>query len=293
MLSFFQYNTTKQLWRLQRIADSFGNEVLLSYGIDTTGRTVWTITDGDRRQRIFFATHQVDGVDVEYVDEIKLTVFGGDRAGDSQAASYHFHYTSTEIMRNGQDSDLEVTSEKVTVPLLTELSLPDGSSFTMAYANDPCSSWVGCTMEPDETGLLRTLTLPTGGGLQWSYQTWAYESHGPWDEHPTGDCVKPDTVIQYQSAGVRERRLLNKLGNPIATWTYTTWEGWSRFHHISEERRTMVVSPEGNATVHYFRANSEKYGNAADFEIPVWDFGLPYTRRYTYDNDEIETDDDL
>jgi hypothetical protein len=100
-------------------------------------------------------------------------------------------------------------------------------------------------------------------------------------------------VIQYQSAGVRERHLLDAAGAVTATWTYTTWEGWSRFHHISEERRTIVVSPEGNATVHYFRANSEKYGNAADLEIPVWDFGLPYTRRYTYDNDEIETDDEL
>ncbi|MCP4662519.1 MAG: hypothetical protein GY856_44550, partial [bacterium] len=104
--------------------------------------------------------------------------------------------------------------------------------------------------------------------------------------------MKPDTVIQYQSAGVRERRLLDNSENMIATWTYTTWEGWSRFHHISEERRTMVVSPEGNAAVHYLRANSEKYGNAADLEIPVWDFGLPYTRRYTFDNDGDDSDAD-
>ena len=54
----------------------------------------------------------------------------------------------------------------------------------------------------------------------------------------------------------------------------------------------MVVSPEGNATVHYFRANPEKYGNAADLEIPVWDFSLPYTRRYTFDNDGDDTDAD-
>jgi hypothetical protein len=59
-------------------------------------------------------------------------------------------------------------------PLLTKITLPDGSSFDFTYYTDPVN---GC-----EQGALRTVTLPTKGEVEYKYdklylpQTFCYAS---------------------------------------------------------------------------------------------------------------------
>jgi hypothetical protein len=159
--SFFKYDTANDKWRLQRIGDRFSNDILFGYGTDPdTNRPVWTISDGHREQKIYFTTRQVEGVDVEYVEEIELSAFGSDTT-----ASYLFSYTDTQIARNGQHSDPDVGTEDPWVPLLTTLTLPDSTSYTMSY-------YTSIGTVADRPGVIRKLTLPTGGAMQWSYQTY-------------------------------------------------------------------------------------------------------------------------
>jgi hypothetical protein len=172
--SFFKYDSVNNKWRLESIEDRFNNSILFDYGVDPeSGRTMWTIDDGHREQKVCFTTRLVEGIDVEYVAEIELSASGG------STASYVFSYTDTQIARNGQHNDPDVGSEDPWVPLLTNLELPDGSSYSMSY-------YPSIGTVPDRPGVIRKLILPTGGAMQWSYQTCYYSGHARED---MGSCV--------------------------------------------------------------------------------------------------------
>ena len=272
--SFFKHDPANEKWRLERIGDRFSNDILFDYDTDpVSGRTMWTISDGHREQKVYFTTRQAEGVDVEYIDEVELSAFGAETT-----ASYFFTYTDTEIERNGQHDDPDVGTTNPWVPLLTMLTLPDSSTYTMSYY-ETCST-TPCDLEDDQPGVIKKLTLPTGGAMEWTYQTYFYSSSAQEDGCVANPCYNCKRVVQFQSAGVKERRYLDRNDAQTALWSYRTWEGWNQYASISEERRTVVTSPEGDDTVYYFRANPEKYGNCADFSITVWDYGLPFTKRY-------------
>jgi hypothetical protein len=143
------------------IRDPFGNSLMISYATPNQ----WVLSDSQGRTlRIVFRTDLPDWP-AETVDHIELAAFGG------ATAVYQFGYTMQAVGRACPNSDTSL-GNTVTVPLLTSLALPDGSSYHNTvndYVIAPPSNGL-CT---EHAGNLLGLSLPTEGRLEWSWQTYA------------------------------------------------------------------------------------------------------------------------
>lgn len=122
-----------------QIRDRFGNQV----SVDYSNPSLWRISDGHRTQKVVFKTL----VGTTVVDHIDLSAFGG--SPTTPTASWTFHYSNDD----GNNVQLtgclntDPTTALTAVPLLTQVTLPDGS----AYKHRP----------PPRRGCLQVL-LPLG-----------------------------------------------------------------------------------------------------------------------------------
>ncbi|MEW6337597.1 MAG: hypothetical protein AB1625_09400, partial [Acidobacteriota bacterium] len=297
---FVEYDTEAHKWRLVKIGDTFGNFVLIDYDVTAAGEPRWTITDSTWRMHtvLFDAAHR-------HLTKVTLAAFNG------TTAQYTFSYSWPQVHRSCLHTEdnyseylnvPEVTPGAAnTVPFLKEIARPDGSTYAMLEGSTPAyyTCCLGCVWtEPPHLcgagtdggtvapGVIKRLTLPTGGGIAWSFADNSYS----WEEATrcTGDviCARPGLLVW---SGVQQRSLLDPSGVSLGTWTYThrTTAGYGPSSDCPSkaenpgsrpEERTMVVkAPDGNATVHYFRAypGSNPYMDHTHRR----DFGLPYTRR--------------
>jgi hypothetical protein len=168
--------------KLVSIRDRFGNQVTITYSSGGDGAPIWDISDGVRTHKVTFeklnGNADPDPAYFYVVKQIDLAAFGATQA------HYVFHYNPdlsgadqpTLISRRtcvcAPNGDPEI-SHTVLVPMLTELTLPDGTSYKMSYnfgdAVDP---------KPEtDTGNLIGLTLPTLGKYEWDYQEYMFP-HG-------------------------------------------------------------------------------------------------------------------
>lgn len=100
------------------------------------------------------------------------------------------------------------------VDLLTDLILPDRSTYKFEYFEHPAydSEVYTCGVEdPDEPGLLRLIKYPTGGTVEYTYQ-----SHNDWGDIQTPcGTDKPHNIMWF--TGIKTKML---DGDSARMWTY-------------------------------------------------------------------------
>ncbi len=247
------------LQQLTQIRDRFGNALNVAYT-----NLLWTLTDTQgRTQRIYFQNVTQDGHTIEVVNRAELKAFGG------TTATYSFGYASTTIGRGCPSNDPAILTT-VVVPLLTSVSLPDGSSYQM-----PTSDYI-TNLNPESpvcrsSGDLKGLTLPTLGRLEWTYQDYIY---------PTG----AGKVHLGFSAGIATRQTRGASGDLLGTWTYTpTLVG--TLNSPTDLIRT-VTDPLGSRTEHHFRPQPRNYDYSLPFTLTVTDAGFFLSAR-TYNSSNV------
>jgi RHS repeat-associated protein len=243
----FGYNATYK-WRLTQIADRYSNYLNVTY--PTTSR--WDLTD--RHGRVHQVNFRTSAPGLNQVSTVVLKAFNG------TTATYTFSYADTVIDRNLKDDD-PTTSTTLTVPLLTGVALPDGSSYAMPTATSYCTT-------SSDTGMLKKLGLPTGGSINYEYQGYTFSTYCIGDKPGAPD--EPVYVVFNSNRGIHSRTFKDASGTQdLGTWTYTTARYWDFFGECPRdyERVTKVLSPYGDATVHYFYSHWPG----------GWPYGLPYS----------------
>jgi RHS repeat-associated protein len=194
----------------------------------TYGTLLWTLTDSQgRAHKIHFQTLTQDNQPIAVIDRVELAAFGG------ATATYHFSYASATIARACPHND-PTLGANVQVPLLTSVSLPDGSSYQV-----PVADYLTAVLPAScrSSGKLRGLTLPTLGRLEYTYQ----------------DYTLPATnkIHRQFTSGVDERRTLDAAGAPLGTWSYdTSLTGTSG----NQELKNTATDPLGHRTERWFLA---------------------------------------
>jgi RHS repeat-associated protein len=241
--------------RLVEIRDPFGNNLTVSYATANQ----WVLTDSQGRvHRIFFRTDLPSYSQV--VDHIDLAAFGG------ATATWQFGYAVQTIGRacphNDNDQSGSVGST-VTVPLLTSVTLPDGSAWKTT-ATDYVYALPGTAGCTDHAGNLTALTLSTLGRMEWVWQRYYF---------PTGSSNKPHL---QSNSGVASRAMRNPDGTLLGVWSYASAPGFPAASG-NPEHTTTVTDPLGHRTVNYF-------STALDPSFTGWsryDYSLPFTRNQT------------
>jgi hypothetical protein len=152
----------------------------------------------------------------------------------------------------------------VTVPLLTSVTLPDGSAWKTTvndYVIALPASGASCT---DAAGNLTAWTLPTLGRMEWTWQT-VYFSSG-----------STQRTYSQTNAGVATRAMRNPGGALLGEWSYGYLPS-SPPGTANREHTTTVTDPLGHKTVNYFSI-------ALDNSYTGWstyDYSLPFTRNQT------------
>ena len=242
------------------IRDPFGNQLSISYA--TANQWVLTDTQG-RTQRVWFRT-DLPGY-AQSVDHVDLVTFGG------APVTYQFNYATQVIGRPCPHNDTDQTGSlgpTVNVPLLTSLSLPDGSfwkttagDYVTAVPSGPTYPANACT---ENAGNLTAWTLPTLGRMEWTWQKVYF---------PTGSTTKPHLQT---NPGVATRGMRNADGTLQGAWGYTFGPGFPAAL-TSAEHTTTVTDPLGHRTVNYFSTSL-----AASYTgWSTYDYSLPFTRNQT------------
>lgn len=252
-------------FRLRKVWNRYGSlnapdiEVTYSDFNASGAPELWTLND--RHGRIHTVHFDGSGPFINLrVTKIDLQSFGGQRA------IYDLIYQTRNIDVSCKDTSA-TTSQRIGVPLLTEVRFPDGSSYLMAdgsggspYYFDTCWNGIG-----DVSGVLRSVVLPTGGKIAWGWQEY---------EFPPGGT----NSVFNTSAGVDKRVLADRDNNIEGIWDYKTQQfgaGPGGTPQDDPRVTTQVVNPTGDCTKHYF--------NARYYQTPSqgagWEYGLPFDYR--------------
>jgi RHS repeat-associated protein len=238
-----------------QINDRFGNQVNVCYSSSCGApANTWLIMDSQNRQsKVVFKNTFVSSYQSQVVDRIDVNVFGG------TAVSYQLHYNFDDglstVLTGCRNTDSQTAN--IPVALLTSLTLPDGTAYSM-----PAASYFGTTTGfPCKTGMINGLTLPTLGKIGWDYVNYQYPSES--------------TKRQYwqNTAGVGTRTLRDAAGTLVGTWTYTT----ALTTPSSGPARELVntaTDPLGNRVTRYFSVNATFY----DTVERLYEYGLPLSR---------------
>ena len=288
--SFVLWDADNHKWRLVRTQDRFGNWVDIGYHTNAQGKVDrWDLSDSQGR------THKVNFRDDGHIASVQLLGYVDPVTQQQRPATYTFEYAYPIIRRSCLDNDpntydylndsgVPPLPGENTWPILVSITLPDGSKYSMKEADGTAAYFKTCSMmDPYDVeaapGVLRRIMMPTGGGVEWTLKTNEYHSI---DGTIQNNEIEEPIYNELIWAGVHTGRLVDAYGNPVpnSTWTYTNGYCWcptcsvTSIVQIAEERVVVVTSPDGNDTVHYFRAYTGANGG-----VLQWDYALPYTRR--------------
>ena len=231
--------------------------------VDYSEPNVWRISDSHGRSHTVHFTSGVEELG-PLVSTVNLAAFGG------ATATYSMQYAITAVDRECAHTDTGSGGLPVTanLPLLTRITQPDGSTFAMSPSDYLTTA--GDRNSCLSTGSLRGLGLPTGGRLEWTYQTYAF---------PEGTGARG---MLERVAGVATRT--TKAGGAVlGTWTYATTLNPPRNGPIAadliwEDLINTVTDPLGHRTRSYFSVYAEA-PNVIDAEgWETQDYALPFTR---------------
>jgi RHS repeat-associated protein len=266
--------------RLSSVHDSFGNSYSLSYVLSSGSIDAWTLTDKHgRTQTAFFRTISNSQKNYKRVlDRLVLSAFPQPNSPQA-TATYQFLYDDSVTIPRGCNS--AIFPDTVQVPLLRRIILPDGSSYHFTYNH---TGPTGC-----DQGTLASMTLPTLGRYEWTYQLWNL---------PLDEC---NPALFNPSSGVRFKRdFAPGATAPIATWEYRQ-EIAGPVEDVAcvnppetappetfyTESRTTVVSPSKDQTTHFFSAWPRQNPSPAGFRVE--ELGLPFTRRVASGDQYLST----
>jgi len=277
---------------LSKIQDPFGNKLEITYtNRDADGDPLtWTLKDNHGRQHtIHFGKKAVaDGKDLEHyrlvVTSVELEAFDGTNATYtfSYKDSKSFYRACNAPQTCGTSPDINDCGDtsNVSYPVLTQVLLPDGSSYTMQesdYRN------VDASLCQDRllNGHLTRLGLPTGGAFEWSWANVQFpaESRNIGPPRFTGGKQSPFR----QAAGIALREHLDSSNNVVGTWSYSSaMDGTADCTNC--EQQTAVTDPAGNTTTNYFSVDAcmsetSSTNCSTDEDWSYLEYGLPFTRR--------------
>ncbi|HSL81912.1 MAG TPA: hypothetical protein VLF66_04000, partial [Thermoanaerobaculia bacterium] len=274
-----------------RIEDPFGNGLTIAYlNLDAQGDPqLWQITDDHGRVQKVFLTRRSGRL---VVTRVELTNFQGG-APSVYTLSYSDSSTDPFVPRACNEPVTALfcpgsggvcgNTSNVQVPILTRVTLPDGSAYSMPLANYRLSETGACPNSHRVlNGQLERLELPTGGALEWDWDVWSF----PQESRHLGGVRQgnePPGLVFTRSAGLTARRHVKRNNQTLGSWTYDQTlhqaPGTVRF----TESRTTVTDPLDHTSVHYFSVYHDDFDPATP-EPPGWnlhEYGLPFTKRVT------------
>ena len=233
-------------WLVTRMMDRFDTANWVA--IDYSTANEWNISDSHgRAHKVLFSGGRVS--------QIRLAAFN-----TATPATYTLTQTVATLDRlQYLDRPPCADPPTITAPLLTQLTLPDGSAYAMSYLTS--------TLGDRLSGGIDSLRLPTGGELAWSYEPIDFISQDPQENGPDYvrtaygvDVKEMFTTFDLPSSKIGEWSYdYVSIGNPSAPGDPMIVPC---FH------TTTVTDPLGNTTVHYF--------DSAD--VSPWQYGLPFRR---------------
>jgi hypothetical protein len=147
---------------------------------------------------------------------------------NSSTNFFQANYTNYTLATNFGNSTIAESKSTAAVPLMTSLTLPDGSQYKFGYENTPptpasgaCTPYAGTTCT---TGRLVSVTLPTGGTITYAY---------------TGGN---NGILSDGSAATLTRTI-----TPGGQWTF------AQVKNSGAASTTTVTDPAGDVTTIYFQ----------------------------------------
>lgn len=262
----------KSEWRITEIRDRHEDglrDVEITYPDRLTTDLVWEIRD--KHNRLHTVTFENDAAG-RYKRRVKFVDLAAFAAG-SPPARYTFAYLPPQAVRVPCSSTLPFWNN-VSVPLLSSLFLPDGSSYGMMYYH-PIDGG-DCRAR----AMLSDLFLPTAGKLHYAYQL---------HRLPIRGC-STRAHLSF-SAGIATRQFLGASGENLGTWTYSStlsqppplpspnWlcDDGRFFSPPSEQIKVEVVTPLKDKSAHYFSVYpGAEFPLTSSFD-PL-DYGLSFGR---------------
>ncbi len=254
-------------WWPTKIEDRFGNS--LDFSINFNGADwVWTLTDSTGRSHTLVFAGDNNFATFLRLKQINLAAFDGTTATYDLTHTDRSVYICNESLAGG--------SVWHTLPLLDDLTLPDGSTYEMTTTFGGTLTNLICG------GGLTDLTLPTLGTISWEYGDWYLPAEGFTSADGCNEIgCTPDLnrwFTKVEGLSVVKRTVTDPNG-PTGVWRYDN-EMWPQPVGYTtdpddhpHETRTFVTYPDGSCSKHYFRANT-RYTSAQ----AQWDHGLPFTR---------------
>ncbi|HEX8249847.1 MAG TPA: discoidin domain-containing protein [Pyrinomonadaceae bacterium] len=288
-------------WRLTRMEDQFGNYFAVTYeNRDGNNAVDWVIKDKfDREQIIYF--HKPSLAYQAVVDSVKLTGFGG------APSVYDFEYGIKQIKRAAPHVADQQFSAEIIVPFLTAVKLPDNSSYQMpvetSYDITPDAQFSNLKSR----GIIRAITLPTGGRMEWDYKESVDNPDTPLDEtklYYGYPIISSTRAYKRRSTGVRRRRVIES--GSTHTWTYAPMpepapapdDANCPYNTLNpaclpKEFVNKVTTPEGHYTLHYFSMYPALGFSQQGRSLTEWhiaEYALPITKAAD-DPEKRKTDD--
>ncbi len=274
--SFREFDSS---YKLTKVSDRTGNQLAVTYPDSLT----WRLTDSQGRiQTVTFRNETYDLQAVKFVDFVTLTSFAG-----TPAAVYDFTYTQRTTERHCL-SDREANSGTASVPMLTSVTLPDGSLWALDYYLDDVFPSPTCRM-----GAVKSVTLPTLGKVEYDYVDWHLPvGTCPVPVPPPGGSLDGYDVYASASPGVGIRREKTATGTTIGTTTYsptlspqparpTNWCPNSSWPLPGNEELTVtVIDPLGDQTKYFFSVWPEMFYTSEHGFVRT-EHGLPITHMQT------------
>ncbi len=278
--TYQQFETLQGRSRLTEMGDPYGHTLTIAYSsYDTTAHhfLLWTLTDSYHRTHTLQFTTRAGGT-VAVVSRVTLETFGGTHA------AYNFSYQDVPLPRACNVPTSCTTNGCVianaTVPLLTQVTLPDDSSYGMPVATSyHVDSAASCTdSSRNLSGVLEKLKLPTGGAFEWDWRVWGF----PRESGRLGVLKSgPQGPPFDRAVGLAARRWIQRGGATLGTWTYRQSLVQDASTPRQVEERVDVTDPQGAKSEHYFSVYADDQ-DVKTTEPAGWheeEYGLPFTRR--------------
>jgi hypothetical protein len=237
----------------------------------------WRLTDSENSRSNYICFKSQSTPESLYAGIVSRIVIAAPptSGGTPRNATYLFGHTNVTVTR-GCHSHVSWSSDISNVPMLTGITLPDGSSFSFDY-NQSDSAISAC-----DRGTLKSMTLPTGATVAYTYRYFLV---------PNDECSR--LTFNSKIVGVGTKTITHPR-LPTATWTYTSSltptpgnvqceiDG----HNITvnapaEEMIVTVIDPLGNVTENYYSV----WPGVLDFASPngyiVQEYGQPFSRLRT------------
>jgi len=274
----------RDLTRSMTVPGRTANSVQVTYLTSSSGTPcsvgspfVWQFTDSEsaRSNYVCFksmATPQ--SIFSGIVDRIILAA-PPTSTGTARNATFVFNHTATTIQRGCHSQGPSGTTIP-SVPMLTSVTRPDGSSFTFDYNYN--SSAIGSC----DQGTLKSMTLPTGAKYEYAYRYFFIPndqcSHQQFNTRVIGVASKKITHSTLPAAEWTYDSTLS--ASPGQFYAYCTADGpLAQVDAPAEEMKVTVKDPLGNRTEYFYSVWPGADGFTSPSGFLMQESGLPFTRK--------------